>query len=995
MSKTSKRKSGESKNNSTNNNNNKEQKRQSVFERLGTKATVNPSPLHLSLSVNTSATGQPQDFCRNWAQNGTCLYGKACKLSNTHILISPSKKNNKKDICELSVSSSLKISSDRRSEEGKRIISTVPRRLGSPELNSWETWDQTVLEYEDEKVLEKRRQLLQRELDLHMKKDTRKESSAKIQRRSSSTSSCSSSSSGSSSSSVSSSESSAVNRHTSDIKKKRRSTSSPSESERNSKKALGKPSMSKDSPLRKSSSSGGSKKIVSPSRKKKKSSSPLPRKLPPPPPSPPKMRSSMSSRRTLPIPQLRNKFERIPEPRPSICARRKESPERRGRGLSSERKKHRSASRSRRRGSSPRPVSRRPRSPDSKLSSSSSSSRQPSSRNRSSDRKKDEDRKSKDDFRRDRKSDYRDKRDLHEDSRSREKAREMREAAREKERSEALERCRERQREREAAAKEKERLREERERERKEAAAKRDRERKDRRASSRDRRRPVSQDASKRHDRVFDRYDRKVSNERERARDRALERVMERKSLERSRDRGRGDSYERPYESSRRLIDDKPYTSPYRSSERRYDADRDRLSPREDRIRGSYSDDRRRESRRDRVSSGAVWSGEGTSGNSSRYEEARDKSTSRGDWEREFQDSNRRDWEPRCRDEGGDDWTSYSGGGGSDWHTSSRSHPMISHHDDRRNHVEVNEKDHSSVETTKDKDSESLIGKRHSRCSGDELDDPPKKSRIDEAPSSLQEELSDISDDADDILNREDVEFTEGDESRLEGDNEQEDHIDESSHSHQPLLTPLTPSDHKYLIKMGMESRMAEDEGMVGLDFEEISDEELEEESKTNKGGSVGDALGVDWTSLMSECKEQNKQNVNEASSAHSYWETNNLLSRIGISPSMAGPKLFSSINEKYPNINTKNKKSNEIAALCRPLSDRKSFRSQLISSAMNHKQALSARADLSIRYLFLFDLLSSNYNRFNFIISRRQLCGLPVVGLETHQNIGFCQWAV
>lgn len=43
-------------------------------------------------------------------------------------------------------------------------------KRSSPELN-WESWDQTDLEYEDEKALERRRQLLQRELELQMRQE--------------------------------------------------------------------------------------------------------------------------------------------------------------------------------------------------------------------------------------------------------------------------------------------------------------------------------------------------------------------------------------------------------------------------------------------------------------------------------------------------------------------------------------------------------------------------------------------------------------------------------------------------------------------------------------------------------------------------------------------------------------------------------------------------------------------------------------------------------
>jgi hypothetical protein len=66
-------------------------------------------------------------------------------------------------------SSNSKLNS--KDELNKRLHSTVVvKKTHSPDLN-WENWDQTDLEYEDEKVLEKRRQLLQRELELQMKRE--------------------------------------------------------------------------------------------------------------------------------------------------------------------------------------------------------------------------------------------------------------------------------------------------------------------------------------------------------------------------------------------------------------------------------------------------------------------------------------------------------------------------------------------------------------------------------------------------------------------------------------------------------------------------------------------------------------------------------------------------------------------------------------------------------------------------------------------------------
>lgn len=90
----------------------------------------------------------------------------------------------------------------------------------SPDLNL-EDWNQTDLEYEDEKVLERRRQLLQRELEIQMKKDKEvhgKEKTKFKKKIMSSSSSSRSSSSSSSTSSSSSDDSSSTS--TSDSRKK-------------------------------------------------------------------------------------------------------------------------------------------------------------------------------------------------------------------------------------------------------------------------------------------------------------------------------------------------------------------------------------------------------------------------------------------------------------------------------------------------------------------------------------------------------------------------------------------------------------------------------------------------------------------------------------------------------------------------------------------------------------------------------------------------------
>lgn len=163
--------------------------RPSVFERLGTKK---------------SSAKKTTEHCRQWAQNGSCAYGKSCKFASTHTLISPSKQR-----------AANKDSEHKRAlkdDPKSRLHSTVVVRSGRSPDGEIDNWDQNDLEYADTDVLEKRRQQLQRELELQMKmdsskdmrKDKKKTMSSTSSSRSSSSSSVSSSSSDNSSSSSSS-----------------------------------------------------------------------------------------------------------------------------------------------------------------------------------------------------------------------------------------------------------------------------------------------------------------------------------------------------------------------------------------------------------------------------------------------------------------------------------------------------------------------------------------------------------------------------------------------------------------------------------------------------------------------------------------------------------------------------------------------------------------------------------------------------------------------
>uniref|UniRef100_W8BQ70 Zinc finger CCCH domain-containing protein 13 n=1 Tax=Ceratitis capitata TaxID=7213 RepID=W8BQ70_CERCA len=134
-------------------------------------------------------------------------------------------------------------------------------------------------------------------------------------------------------------------------------------------------------------------------------------------------------------------------------------------------------------------------------------------------------------------------------------------------------------------------------------------------------------------------------------------------------------------------------------------------------------------------------------------------------------------------------------------------------------------------------------------------------------------ELSEISDSDDDILNKGDKKSrTETDDDstmKVEGISEQED---------------LTRSNDD----AGIVDEKHDDEEI--LDFEEISDGELEEDSR-NKG--VGDALGVDWASLIAESKLQTDNagpGANEQpTTAKQKWQPHRLILDMGISLCMAG----------------------------------------------------------------------------------------------------------
>lgn len=93
-------------------------------------------------------------------------------------------------------------------------------------------------------------------------------------------------------------------------------------------------------------------------------------------------------------------------------------------------------------------------------------------------------------------------------------------------------------------------------------------------------------------------------------------------------------------------------------------------------------------------------------------------------------------------------------------------------------------------------------------------------------------------------------------------------------------------------------SRNMEDDNMETMDFEEISDGELEEDIKTS-GKGLGDALGVDWESLVKETQAKRTVSSNQ-DSAENRWQCKAIFYRIGISKKYAGEDFVKKLLKKY-----------------------------------------------------------------------------------------------
>jgi len=166
-------------------------KKPSVFERLGSKP---------SLSSTT------EDYCKQWAHKGTCSYGSKCKFISTH--------NSKNKAPSSGARESRKDKRSRSRSQNRRESSTkqkaaskVVSKNGKVQDADSGDWEKS-LEHEDEIALEKKLQMLQRELAKEEQEHKGKGKKTPVKKRGRSSSSSSTSSSSTSDSSSDSSDSS-------------------------------------------------------------------------------------------------------------------------------------------------------------------------------------------------------------------------------------------------------------------------------------------------------------------------------------------------------------------------------------------------------------------------------------------------------------------------------------------------------------------------------------------------------------------------------------------------------------------------------------------------------------------------------------------------------------------------------------------------------------------------------------------------------------------
>ncbi|CAH0726056.1 unnamed protein product, partial [Brenthis ino] len=236
----------------------------------------------------------------------------------------------------------------------------------------------------------------------------------------------------------------------------------------------------------------------------------------------------------------------------------------------------------------------------------------------------------------------------------------------------------------------------------------------------------------------------------------------------------------------------------------------------------------------------------------------------------------------------------------------------------------------------------------------------------------IPDDLSEISDDPDDILDRDDM---------------VDQNMDDSSQIEQPVEENISKPEcsekesTQDTSGAGEEKESHEgkdDEDVANLDFEEISDGELEEE-RTRAG--LGDALGVDWASLVADVHR--REQTAPAGGARDRWRPERVLPRLGLSIDMAGKTTVQNIleqnaeslqSERKPPKDNKDDKSelvngkheesnsekpeapsdvdklNPVAAIQVAMEKRKRQRAVLFGSGCEITRGLSARRDLALR---------------------------------------------
>ncbi|XP_063376543.1 zinc finger CCCH domain-containing protein 13-like [Cydia fagiglandana] len=939
--------------------------RPSVFERLGTKKT---------------SAKKTSEHCRQWAQHGSCAYGKSCKFAATHTLISPSKQR-----------AANKDSEQKRlvkDDAKSRLHSAVVVRSGRSPDGDIDNWDQNDLECVDTDELEKRRLQLQRELELQLKmesgKDMRKEkkkpvSSSSSSRSSSSSSVSSSSSDGSSSSSSSGRE---ARRKTKKGKLKRNSSSS-SDGDAPAKKKIvkndtkrdrsetKKTSVKKDDRLLKKTDVT-KKKPLTKTALGKKSLSPGKKSGGTPPISSKSLSKAVGKHGKSPA--KRDKKSASPHSSKDREKDKKEKEREKDREKEREKERERRGGRSRspRKGRSRSP--RHPKDPRRKDSSERSRPVSPKKqvrregstdrhrkRSPSRDRDRGRDHKDRSLERRKEKHDDKDRHDRKDRGRERNKEGSKRDDGKRRGRDRGLgsrgpdkglekpnkpmERLLPRPEERLAAL----------------AAI-------SNRALETDKNSTTSKDRqdthSERGGRKQDRLERDRSSKRDRIGSLDREGGDYEMGMDRNYDHGM-DQYERMDDR----YDDGPRDddrSPGYARDRHYDPGYDMPGPPrgypedEDRMYADRMGDHRgvdmgyddRRPHRDHS-----WEGRSGSMDRERYmhphKEWESEDYRGGDWGRD------RHWpmhEPQMNDWGDKD-ADMEG-----WHH--RGHPSGPHrgrmHDDYNRGMRMDMRDKRRPQRL-----EPEAGAKEAAAAA------PRDADADDKP--IPDDLSEISDDPDDILNREDM---------------MDPSMDEDSQAAQPMDESVKPDGSEKESTQDTsgagdekESQGAKnDEDVTDLDFEEISDGELEEE-RTRAG--LGDALGVDWASLVADVHR--REQTAPTGGARDRWKPERVLARLGLSVHMAGKDTVQDIlhknaeslltqktaknesssehpPENAPDQNGKHEEDDKpvlppdveslhpVAAIQVAVEKRKRQRAVLFGSGCEITRALSARRDLALR---------------------------------------------